>query len=711
MPKPASRIRRYSKTILLVAIGLILVLGDFAVELLAPDFGEWMKRTLGGETRRNKLLIGALAVSIGVTILREHHAAKEEDHDHEHGAPGVPAPLFASDQDQENRQRMLKNVRSSWIEGVLHKSLWNEARILLKLTAKPEVVVRPSDWALRRAGVVGDTPIPAGTKIITVYEQEQEELLILGDPGSGKTTLLLEIAEELLNRAAGDPNYPIPVVFGLSAWRDDDKELAPWLVKQLNRDYGVPEKIGKRWVESGALLLLLDGLDEVAESRRARCVDAINAYRTKYQTVLRPMVVCCRTHEYETIPDLRLHGAVVIQPLSKAQVDVFLKEGGKELAGLRAVLKEEPELYLELFETPLMLNVAVVTYAGESAAALKSFTTSEERRKRLWNRYIEKAFERKSFHDNSSDKGRTILFISWLAVHMFKNNHNIFFIERLNGDVLSEKWKLILFRFTISLLLPLIALSAWPLKTNIYQKILLLMFMGAGSYSREIMLIPKLNMNLFRMNFSWMPVIIWTMCYSVGFTIFGLINDDFHPEKYSKKEVLVMFIIFFVVFLITNIMHFKLRAFSERGVMIRTAQNPNDGVKYTAKIAVIATLFTIFYFSVSGCLLFCIVYPAKGFVFGLGIGALLGFFAGALFYGGRACAQHYVLRILLWRSKRFPYRITPFLDSCTERILLQRVGGGWRFIHRSLQEHFAERYYEKHPEERPKTAVGEAGTA
>ncbi|HEY9863805.1 MAG: hypothetical protein RIG63_15740 [Coleofasciculus chthonoplastes F3-SA18-01] len=36
-----------------------------------------------------------------------------------------------------------------------------------------------------------------------------------------------------------------------------------------------------------------------------------------------------------------------------------------------------------------------------------------------------------------------------------------------------------------------------------------------------------------------------------------------------------------------------------------------------------------------------------------------------------------------------PWNITRFLDYCTERLILQRVGNRYRFIHRLVQEHFA----------------------
>jgi hypothetical protein len=68
--------------------------------------------------------------------------------------------------------------------------------------------------------------------------------------------------------------------------------------------------------------------------------------------------------------------------------------------------------------------------------------------------------------------------------------------------------------------------------------------------------------------------------------------------------------------------------------------------------------------------------------------------------GGKAVIQHYLLRLLLWRSGRFPRNITRFLDWAAQRVLVQRVGGGWQFVHRTLQERFAERHAEERPGER-----------
>lgn len=70
----------------------------------------------------------------------------------------------------------------------------------------------------------------------------------MGEPGVGKTTMLLKLAEELVNRAKSDSEHPIPVLFSLSSWKNDNQTIKDWLVDQLKDKYGVRKDIGKQWV-------------------------------------------------------------------------------------------------------------------------------------------------------------------------------------------------------------------------------------------------------------------------------------------------------------------------------------------------------------------------------------------------------------------------------------------------------------------------------
>jgi hypothetical protein len=113
---------------------------------------------------------------------------------------------------------------------------------------------------------------------------------------------------------------------------------------------------------------------------------------------------------------------------------------------------------------------------------------------------------------------------------------------------------------------------------------------------------------------------------------------------------------------------------------------PNQGIWNSVINAVIIAVITSMLCTFAVGLIFG---TYKGFISGLSSALIVGF------WSGRCCAQHIILRITLSFSQSIPWNYARFLDYCTERLLLQRVGGRYRFIHRLLQEHFAAMPLEK----------------
>lgn len=124
-----------------------------------------------------------------------------------------------------------------------------------------------------------------------------QHVLIEGDPGSGKTTQLKHVAMALHAAWAGSPDralamgfadpFPLPVFVELrkfAAWlaERNDGDGAPGharlLVEYLGEIIG-PVSGGEGWLEpaleSGRLLVLLDGVDEVADERLRRLVGEV----------------------------------------------------------------------------------------------------------------------------------------------------------------------------------------------------------------------------------------------------------------------------------------------------------------------------------------------------------------------------------------------------------------------------------------------------
>ena len=145
------------------------------------------------------------------------------------------------------------------------------------------------------------------------------------------------------------------------------------------------------------MLPLLDGLDEVQAEHRAACADAINTFRQDHG--LLPLAVCSRITEYEALGvQLRLQGAIVVQPLTRPQVDSYLTQVGQPLAAVREALQEDPTLW-ELLDTPLMLTIVTLAYAGQPAEALRTRGTLVERRQSLFATYVNRMFQRRSASD------------------------------------------------------------------------------------------------------------------------------------------------------------------------------------------------------------------------------------------------------------------------------------------------------------------------
>ena len=330
---------------------------------------------------------------------------------------------------------LLDKVKHDWIEGVLEPSVHHEAMLQLGKESRPEMVEHP--WArVLELPEQGCMAITAEQQLGEIFEKMGRTILILGEPGSGKTITLLELAKELLVRAQDDPMQPIPVVFNLSTWTEN-RPFKDWLMDELTAKYQIPRRFSGPWLENQRLLLLLDGLDEVAPQQRAACVKAINAFVDDLGVP--GLAVCSRVQEYAALPVfLKLRGAICLQPLSSDQINNYLAGAGSSLAALQAVVQTDPVLQ-ELAQTPLMLSVMSLAYHDLPVAALTQgeFDSPEKRRQHLFTTYIDRMLKRQAKASAPYDSNQVIAWLSWLANQMTRNSRAIFLIEELQPSWLS----------------------------------------------------------------------------------------------------------------------------------------------------------------------------------------------------------------------------------------------------------------------------------
>jgi hypothetical protein len=98
-------------------------------------------------------------------------------------------------------------------------------------------------------------------------------------------------------RARADETEPLPVILNLVSWAEKRHRLDSWIVEELTAKYQIPRPMARQWLEDDELILLLDGLDEVARRQQAACIQALNQFRQTYG--LAGIVVCSRLDDYE----------------------------------------------------------------------------------------------------------------------------------------------------------------------------------------------------------------------------------------------------------------------------------------------------------------------------------------------------------------------------------------------------------------------------
>ena len=333
---------------------------------------------------------------------------------------------------EHDRRHMLGRLRFQY-EQMLTGMLQGAISMELGLAQRPAAVQHPASLALHLPNQP-EQPLPH-TTIIQAYELAQRELLILGEPGAGKSTQLLKLAHHLAEQAEHDITQPLPILLPLSSWATKQPPLHEWLIEQMSLVYDVHKDMCRQWLQGGQLLPLLDGLDEVEASKRATCITAINTYHHEH---LLSLVVCSRTSEYEaaaTHEQLALHSAVVVQPLSKEQVDVYLEHLGKPLAALRAAVRKNPMLQ-ELAMTPLMVQVLALTYHGVSIRSLSQ--KEAQLREQIWADYVERMVSHKG-DVKRYPLNQTLAWLSFLARQMRQHNQTIFYLEQLQPDWLPKR--------------------------------------------------------------------------------------------------------------------------------------------------------------------------------------------------------------------------------------------------------------------------------
>ncbi|NEQ80372.1 MAG: NACHT domain-containing protein [Moorea sp. SIO2I5] len=626
---------------------------------------------------------------------------------------------------QEYRWRkvLLSKVKDYWIKGVLEKSLFSQVLFEQEITNRSDAVERPFS-GLEEFSVESDKSFDF-IQASDIFEGMGAggTLLILGEPGTGKTLSLLKLAERLIKRTEKELSLPIPVVFTLSSWAIKRQSIADWLVEELKNKYQVSKALGKRWIKQEELILLLDGLDEVKAEYRNDCVRALNKFVDTHG--ITEMVVCCRVQDYQALSArLKLRNAICIQPLSSEYIYWYLEDVGKPLLGLKQLLQTDKELE-KFAKTPLIFSVMSIAYQGYSLEALlEEMSVKEKRYQRLFDNYIERMFTRKQISLSKKYKKKlTIHYLIWLSKSLKKESQSMFLIEQMQPNCLKTNAEITFYRTTSGFIAGFIAwfifglffgITIWfddlykalinqdiSFLFEVYETLIVALMFSFPIFLFETFIVffmPKIKPidNLKWSNSEFRKsilkgLIIGTILSLVfGLFFWGILALLFAP---ILEELIELLILGLIIGIISGLSYPIIQGLKGLGIESKKIR-PNQGIIKSAFNALILATIAVIVGVVIVAVFAYILIPklididlATYFI--ISLSAVFALIIGLSFGGGNAIIQHFTLRSMLYKKGCIPWNYARFLNYATERLFMQKVGGGYIFIHRMLMDHFA----------------------
>lgn len=625
------------------------------------------------------LIALGIALTIGSSIYSQTHSESPKQSD---------TQTFTSLQKQEHRKHLLAKIDNIWIKDILNQSLYHQTRVTLGLHTQPNALAEIVHQTVLYQGQKEKAFSPK-TRILRIYDQIKGSLLILGEPGSGKTTMLLELLHTLLQRAERDEKLPIPIIFPLASWAQKRLPLHKWLEEELYKIYGLPLLLGREWLAEEHILPLFDGLDEVTETARAACIEAINIFQREHG--LLHSIVCSRSTEYLSLrTKLHLQEAITIQPLSDQQLHEFFSNIGTSSSTLQEALRDDS--ILNEMITPLTLNMLALTYQDSPLDSQLLHGNLGERRNYLFTTYIQHMLKR---HEKTLPYHPT-KFSQWLSIlakQLIKHNQITFYLEDLRADWLPKPKKVRLFSgFAAGLLTFFIGIPFLPPFFGLLNGLLAAVIIGlvfgvcVWMVARFSLMTQPAEIMVWSWKHLWHNLenstTIIVIIVLLGGLCFGLANKLLNrsPGEGLFSGLFLSLVTIILIGLILGFSHDRLNK--------NNRITPNQGFKLSARNGLFLGLVGLFVCMSFGAF---IEYPF-GLLFILVGGLLLGLYGGlltALYTGWIACIQHIVIRMLLWRAGEAPLRYVRFLEGAVRCILLQRVGGGYIFVHRMLLDYFA----------------------
>jgi predicted NACHT family NTPase len=218
-----------------------------------------------------------------------------------------------------------------------------------------------------------------------VANQEQY-LMVLGNPGTGKTTFLRKVGlEALKGKRNGEYQYIcIPVLLELRKFRLGEIDLIQAIASEF-QNCGLPEyqECTKKLLEKGRLLILLDGLDEVPSDRLSEMTTQIRDLLDCYSN--NRFIASCRIAAYRNFHSFQRFTDVAIADFDDEQIETFIgkwfkshdqPEWGQQC--WKKLNSGDHQATKELTRTPLLLTLICILFKRRGEFPNKRATVYNE---------------------------------------------------------------------------------------------------------------------------------------------------------------------------------------------------------------------------------------------------------------------------------------------------------------------------------------------
>ncbi|GAA2499348.1 NACHT domain-containing protein [Streptomyces thermolineatus] len=339
-----------------------------------------------------------------------------------HGAPHGATAGATADATAEAAEQLAKAVAARWQREEEQRQVQDPFPLPVRWQAAPEELT--DHWAniLRLPAGAAADPLELDGRldgIAGLYRRiPSGRLVVLGRSGSGKTILALRfVLDHLRSRT---PAEPVPVIFSIGAWDPTAVTLRDWLTGRLTRDHpGCAARgpdgatLASALVESGRILPVLDGFDEMADGLRRPALEALNATTLPLLLTSRPAEYAAAVAETDVLTsaaaveltDLTLDDLAGYLPRTTRKHD-RANPGANAWEPVLAALREQPQdrpasPLATVLANPLMVALARTVYSDtpdhDPASLLDTerFGSPEELEDHLLDSFIPTVYRRR----------------------------------------------------------------------------------------------------------------------------------------------------------------------------------------------------------------------------------------------------------------------------------------------------------------------------